>query len=131
MIYDETWLRERGYQVIGDSAIRMPQQAMRLGTPDDDTPESTLLATVRHIAKAHGYIAYHTRDARGSDCGFPDLVWCKPGHLIFAELKSTQGKLTMQQQWWLSMLAHSIPAVEVYLWYPADWLTIQEVLRSP
>jgi hypothetical protein len=66
-----------------------------------------------------------------SPWGYPDLTLVRPGRLIFAELKSAQGKLTREQALWLSMLERSIPAVEVYTWYPADWSTIQEVLGQP
>ena len=132
-MYDESWLRNRGYQLVGDRAVRVPAPATRLwaGGRGDDTPESTLLARVRRCARAHGYCVYHTRDSRGSDCGFPDLCLVRPGRLIFAELKSTRGKLTREQQRGLSLLQHSIPAVETYTWRPADWLHMQQLLGHP
>jgi hypothetical protein len=133
MPYDEAWLRERGYRLVGDTAVRVPAHATRLWAPRgcDEPPEATLLAQVRRCARAHGYCVYHTRDSRGSDCGFPDLCLVRPGRLIFAELKSAQGKLTREQHLWLDMLRRSVPGVSAHVWRPADWSTIQEVLRQP
>jgi hypothetical protein len=139
MIYDEAWLRGRGFELIGDRALRRPPQESRAqdrggaGT----VPEATLLSQVRRCARELGYLTYHTRDARGSDCGFPDLCLVRPasatqsGRLIFAELKSARGKVTREQQLWLSLLAHLVPGIEVALWRPADWSAIQALLRRP
>jgi VRR-NUC domain-containing protein len=101
-----------------------------------DTPEKALLAEVRRLAKAHGWVCYHTHDSRHSDSGFPDLVLARtatatsPGRLIFAELKRAKTKTTQAQDTWLSVLAHTIPGVEVYLWRPADLDTITEILTA-
>lgn len=49
--------------------------------------------------------------------------------LVFAELKSTRGRVTPEQQAWLDQLPAT--GTETYLWRPADWLSgvIPEVLR--
>jgi hypothetical protein len=133
---DEAWLRERGYHVVGDRAVRVPPHATRLwaGSGDDAIPEATLLAQVRRCAREQGYLSYHTRDSRGSDCGFPDLCLVRPasatqvGRLIFAELKSARGKLTREQQLWLSLLQHSVPGVEAEVWHPSDYEKIVQIL---
>jgi hypothetical protein len=56
MIYDAAWLQDRGYQLVGDTAIRVPAHATRLwaGGRADDTPESALLAKVRRYAREQG-----------------------------------------------------------------------------
>src|SRR5262245_20548546 len=99
---DEAWLRERGYSLVGDRAVRLPPHATRLwaGSGDDAIPEATLLAQVRRCARELGYLTYHTYSSRKSEEGYPDLTLVKPGRLIFAELKSAHGKLTRDQQRW-------------------------------
>ena len=60
----------------------------------DDLPEAALMSQVRALATRLGCLVYHTRDSRGSDEGFPDLVLVNPTRVIFAELKTRTGKLT-------------------------------------
>ena len=107
-----------------------PAQSMDI----NGEPEKTFMAEIIKLAKHHGYEAYHTHNSRKSDPGFPDLVLCRPasttspGRLIFAELKSSTGKLTTDQHRWLSVLEHSLPDVEVYCWHPEDWRQLIEIL---
>ena len=63
--------------------------------------------------------------------GFPDLVLVKDRRIIFAELKSRDGKPSRDQAKWLQALA-ATGRVEVYLWRPADLLdgTIQQHLAQ-
>ena len=96
----------------------------------DATSEATFLAWVRGEAKAWGWLTYHTRDSRGSDKGFPDLVLARPGcPLILAELKTSTGKLTEEQMAWMSILQHT-PGVMAVVWRPADKATITALLRA-
>jgi hypothetical protein len=89
--------------------------------------EAILQRQLRSLARAHGWLYYHTHDSRLSDAGFPDTVLCRmatgeiPGRLVFAELKSEAGKMTQDQQLWLEVLAHSVPGIESVLWRPSDW----------
>lgn len=120
-------LRQPGYAVPGWPTPAASRDAL---------PEKTFLSEVRRLAKAAGWIAYHTHDARKSEEGFPDLVLARPrtatspGRLIFAELKSGKGKPTHAQATWLSILAHTVPAVEVYMWRPTDLDTILDILSA-
>ena len=101
----------------------------------DGEPEKTFMAEIIKLARQHGYETYHTHNSRKSDPGFPDLVLCRPasttspGRLIFAELKSSTGKLTTDQHRWLSVLEHSIPDIEVYCWRPRDYPALASILR--
>lgn len=87
--------------------------------------EAQLLAAVRDLARRLGWLAYHTRDSRGSDPGFPDLVLVGHRRIIFAELKSADGRLTGAQFEWFERLAgldaDERSPVRVYRWSPADW----------
>ena len=64
---------------------------------------------------------------QGDGVGFPDLILVRGGRLIFAELKSENGKANDAQKAWAKILGQT-PA-EVYLWRPSDWSTIVEVLK--
>ena len=116
-----------------DTQGKMPATPSQLADVDDDS-EKTFMAEIIKLAKQHGYEAYHTHNSRKSDPGFPDLVLCRPvsatspGRLIFAELKSSTGKLSPDQHRWLSVLEHSLPDVEVYCWRPRDWRQLIEIL---
>lgn len=83
---------------------------------------------VLQLAKLCGFRVYHTWLSIRSTAGFPDLVLCRDGRLIFAELKSDRGTPTAAQQEWLAAL-RKVKGVEVYLWRPADWEQIERVLQ--
>jgi len=80
--------------------------------------------------------------------GFPDYVAVRKGRLIFIELKSDTGKLSVWQETWLGELRECmkfgaivnskgrvkihekmIPSFEVYVWRPSDYDQIIELLR--
>jgi hypothetical protein len=97
--------------------------------------------TVVDTARAFGWRVYHTFDSRNSAPGFPDLVMVRRGRLVFAELKSAHGKLSMPQTEWLMALASVAPAgvgdeglktgrgVGVFVWHPRDWPEVERTLR--
>jgi hypothetical protein len=85
-----------------------------------DTPEGTLLARIRTLAKQYGWLAYHTHDSRKSETGFPDLVLTNGTSVLIVELKTNTGKLTSEQQRWLDLLSHT-GQVETATWRPRDW----------
>ncbi|HZS02229.1 MAG TPA: VRR-NUC domain-containing protein [Chloroflexota bacterium] len=110
-----------------------------------DMAEEDLLRHVKSCAAAFGWLVYHTRDSRRSDEGFPDLVLLRPPRLIFAELKTEQGRVTHDQAMWLAtfeelrfeeLRARTRGAAgvlcEVYVWRPSAWLRgeIEGVLRG-
>lgn len=88
--------------------------------------EAEFQAKVRKFAKEAGWLIYHTRDSRGSDKGFPDLVLVRPPYVVFAELKREGEKPTPEQQRWLDDLDNCGQAA--YLWRPSDWDEILKVL---
>ena len=85
--------------------------------PIGEVPEEELLKFVRWTAREQGWLVYHTHDSRGSEPGFPDVVATNGEQLLFSELKSNRGKLTMEQQQWLNLLRR-IPSIDVHLWRP-------------
>jgi len=83
--------------------------------------EAEFLAAVRQLARYRGWRRiYHTRDSRGSEAGFPDLVMVSATQrrVLFVELKTATGKTSAAQDAWLAALAAA--GAEVYLWRPAD-----------
>ena len=78
-------------------------------------------------------MVFHDHDSRYSPAGFPDLVLIKTaspdaGRLIFAELKSSSGKVSVAQELWLDMFSEG--GQETYLWRPSDVEQVVQVLSS-
>jgi hypothetical protein len=90
-------------------------------------PESVLQNQVERLAALYGWRPYHTHDSRHSPPGFPDLVLVRGTRLIFAELKTQRGRLTLAQSEWLEDLRETW--AEVYVWRPADLPIIAAILR--
>lgn len=85
--------------------------------------EDELLEAVRKLAKAYGWLSYHTHNSRRSEPGFPDLVLVRGPRLIFAELKRQSEKPTKDQAAWLAALRYAADEtvhVRAYLWRPSD-----------
>lgn len=74
---------------------------------------------------------FHAYDSRRSTGGFPDLVLTKPGQpVIFAELKTTTGRVSREQRIWLDDFALSSSNVLARVWRPTDEDAIKAVLRA-
>lgn len=71
---------------------------------------------------------HHETDSRRSKAGFPDLVIVGPGGLLFAELKTQRGRVSKEQQAWLSALLDV--GVRAYVWRPSDWPRIVQELKE-
>lgn len=98
------------------------------GGPDLDEQERDFQARVIRAARALGYRPYHTKDARLSQKGWFDLVLARAGDkLILAELKRAGEKQTEAQRDWYEDLQR-ITQVHTYIWRPADWDTILQIL---
>lgn len=99
--------------------------------------EAQLSGLVVELARIGGWKRYHTFNSKRSSYGFPDWVFARDSgptgerapRLVFAELKSQQGKVRPEQQAWLDALS-DMPGVEVYVWRPADFDEIAEVLTG-
>lgn len=91
--------------------------------------EEELSAAVRDLATVLGWRCYHTYDSRRSQPGFPDWVMVRD-RVIFAELKSERGRISIPQQDWLFALGEA--GAERYCWHPVDWTngTIEAVLTK-
>lgn len=87
--------------------------------------EAELFEAIRDAAKVGKWALYHTRDSRRSQAGFPDLVLVRGERVIFAELKTETGRLTIDQRDWIDALEAA--GQDVRIWRPAD---LESVLRE-
>jgi hypothetical protein len=83
--------------------------------------EKQLQATVVEACKAAGLLCYHTFDSRRSASGFPDLVIVGRGGVLFRELKTAKGRVSVEQQAWLDALVAA--GADAAVWRPADLAT--------
>lgn len=106
---------------------------------DSGMTETAFLAQVLDLAAILGYEGAHFRPAltgrgwrtavQGSlGKGWPDLVLIRPRdlRLVVAELKSDTGRLTPDQERVLEVMGN---VAETYVWRPADFDRIAEILR--
>lgn len=103
------------------------------GVPDWQTSEKAFMARVVKFATERRFRTYHTWKSANSSPGYPDLCLCRVGEngvarLIFAELKLESGRVSPDQRQWLDDLS-KVSGVEVYVWRPADWESIQDNLK--
>ncbi len=101
--------------------------------------ERELQDAVIDLARLLGYRVAHFRPAQtkggnwitamSGDTGYPDLTLAGNGRVIFAELKSTKGKISDAQLDWRHALTST--GAEWYLWRPRDWTNgrIEAILR--
>lgn len=93
--------------------------------------EKQLMQHVLDMARALGYLAYHTYNSRRSEPGFPDIIAVGFDRLIAIECKREKEKPTAEQQNWLDELAF-VPGVECYVIRPNDWLSgeVERILHG-
>lgn len=101
--------------------------------------EKDLQKGVLDVARILGYRVAHFRAAQtkhgwrtpvaADGAGWPDLVLCKPGRLVFCELKVGKNTLSAEQATWLEALREA--GQEAYVWTDVDWNAgvVEDVLR--
>lgn len=80
------------------------------------------------IQRADGTVYYET-PVQADGKGFPDAIGLRDTRIVVAECKTGGGRVTPEQQTWLT--AWHAAGAEVFIWH-ADletWKEIQEVLR--
>lgn len=81
------------------------------------------------LARALQWHVYHPFDSRRSEAGFPDLTLVRPPYVIFAEIKTERGRMSIDQVKWMQLL-NRCPGVEYYQWRPSQWLAIVNRLQG-
>lgn len=102
-------------------------------------PEDDLLNQVLDACRIFHWRAAHFRPAltkhgwrtpvQADGKGFPDLVLVRPPRIIFAELKSDTGKLSVEQKVWLDALGACTFSTAVHVWRPKDFDDIIRTLK--
>lgn len=101
-----------------------------------ETAEETFRGQLRKHAASVGYRCYHTYISKGSDPGFPDEIFLREfptPQMIVVECKRVGKYPTPVQCEWIDLfravagVAHG--SVAVYVWTPADWDEIYNILR--
>ena len=98
-------------------------------TYQDAMTERQLQDAIVSEAKLLGWLVYHTWNSEHSPAGFPDLFLVHPqtGRRLALELKTAKGKVSIEQEQWLSALAVcGIPAMVIR---PCDRDVVREWLR--
>lgn len=111
-----------------------PRPSTRARAARDLMTEAQFQQAVVDLARLRGWLTFHVHDSRrGLGAGFPDLVLLHQatGELMFVELKTSSGRVSMAQQTWLDALQRGGHAARV--WRPAHFTTgqIQSALRPP
>lgn len=93
--------------------------------------EAEFQQRITDLARACGWTCFHVlgAGARGMTPGWPDLVLIRPPRLIFAELKTAKGTLSLAQKSTLDGLERC--AMDVRVWRPSDWPEIEHTLKAP
>ena len=98
--------------------------------PGGQVTEAAFMAAIRRLAQQYNWMYFHVHNSKRSPEGYPDLTLAKEGQpLIFAELKTASGQLTLAQQAWLATLA-ATDGIVTAIWRPADLEAIVELLRK-
>ncbi len=81
--------------------------------------EAELQSLITDAATAYGWIWHHETDSRRSPAGFPDLVMVRGRHVLFMELKSERGRLSVEQLGWTTALER-VDTIATAVVRPAD-----------
>ena len=108
--------------------------------------EAGFQRAVIELAETCGWLVYHVSNVKGrlvnrTALGFPDLCMVRRGYVVFAELKTDEGKRTEEQDRWATALSHvnwlcrtwapeAKEVVQYYTWRPSSWPHIERVLTK-
>lgn len=82
--------------------------------------EKQLQSSIVALCKLRQCEVYHSFLSVKSQPGFPDLVICRPGLLLFREIKTDRGKVSAAQEKWLTLLRAA--GADAAVWREADLL---------
>jgi hypothetical protein len=100
-----------------------------LGTMTRRREDADFQAKILKLAKATGWLCYHTYDSRRSKPGFPDLVLVRGASMLFLEVKSEDGKAKPEQEAWIARLKQ-VKFVSAAICRPQNWDEIAEMLKG-
>lgn len=92
--------------------------------------EAAFQTQVLRLATLCGWdLAYHTHNSQHSQAGFPDLTLVRADALVFLELKSERGRITLDQAKWLAAL-RDVKRIEAALVRPSDYEKVELLLKQ-
>ncbi len=99
--------------------------------------EDELLTGVLDMMRLFRWRYVHYRNSKAAITqghkGFPDIIAARPPRLVIVECKTQTGKLTPEQELWLTDLEviRYEKGIEVYVWRPCHWTdgSIEAILR--
>lgn len=100
-------LRARGYLVTDTMTERQLENHVRV-----------ILKDITALAPAGDVLGYHTYFSKASNAGFPDWVFAGPRGVLFRELKTARGRLSIAQVMWRRVLRQA--GADVDVWRPED-----------
>ncbi len=103
------------------------EPARSRATPAVPISERDLQRYVLDVARARGWLVYHTFDSRRSQPGFPDLILLRGNRQVAAELKVGRNPPTEAQELWLDAFHEA--GAQVCVWREGDLDAIAETLR--
>lgn len=122
--------RAEGLPVPPDNFESIAAVRKRVDENDEFLPD------VIDLARANGWLAAHFRAAKtdrgwrtavqADGKGFFDLVLVRD-RVVYAELKSENGKLSSDQEKWYAALLKS--GQEAYVWRPSERAEIERILK--
>ena len=120
-------LRAQLDRLAAEAPVVAPVRPLALPVPPDPrVSEALFQALLVDIARRLGWTTYHTRDSRGSDLGWCDLVLARrtgpgpgQGRVIFREIKAERGRVRPEQAMWGGLLLAA--GLDWAIWRPSDW----------
>lgn len=117
---------------------RFDRMTTRRVIPENIT-EAQFQTAILDLARWLGWRTFHPRTIKSftghhltayqGERGFVDLVLAHPQRgVIFAELKSKTGRLSIHQELWREVLERA--GAEYHLWRPQDWHNIEKRLKG-
>lgn len=102
----------------------------------DSISEAVFTQQIIELARWHKWRVMHQRPAMTKKgwrtaiqghAGFPDLLLLRYKRVIMAELKSATGRVTPEQDDWLTAAVNA--GIEIYIWRPRDIEEIERILK--
>lgn len=105
-----------GAQSAGTSLL-----AARMSEATLERHVQKILRDLSDLAPVGDVLGYHTHFSKASTAGFPDWVFAGPGGVLFRELKTARGRLSLAQVVWRRTLRKA--GADVDVWRPEDLLS--------
>ena len=90
--------------------------------------EAEFQRAVIDLCRWLGLHYFHDNDSRRNRAGFPDLVICGNGGVLYRELKTERGRIRPEQATWLDRLRQA--GADADVWRPSDMSRVTSELKA-